>query len=315
MAKFTNTMRSIGVTLAIVLGLSGGFTSSMKEITKVNAFSSYLEEAQARVSHIKTSLHKNYLGLKNQGTWEGYIREVREVFKKIPASQESQVDKLVTEVDKAEKLVTALSRINQVEKSMEVNALRIGNVPQWQNYLALGIQDLEKVDKVEFSAEIEELENRENICKEKVNQIEENYSKEASVVSSLLDKANKTRNKEDVYAALAKAEKLGSCEITDMLKYECKLLLNDIGEVLLTSDEKYLRKAYEELNDILDSDGIDVENTEVSTICLTLERMLSTDVKVSAVKLIENPEKGEELFNITLSKGNAKLYPIGILFK
>lgn len=316
MTKIHNKRRKVATSLGVVLGLSASIVSpSLTEVTSVQAASAYLQEAEARLSHLYKSLHENYLGLKNQGQWEAYIKQLRAVIKNIPSSEKTSRDNLTAKVDKAQNLVMALARINQVEKSMENNFPRIGNVLQWQNYLDLGEQDLAKVDKSEFSKEINELNNRKGICEVKVQAIEDDYSVKFNNVAALYENATKTKSKEDVYTALSEAEKLGSCEATDMIKYKCKILLSTIGEITLTSDEKDLHEAYEKFNDILDSKGIDVKNTEVSTICLTIENLLGNGIKVNAVKVIENPEKGEELFNITLKKGSTSLYPISVLFQ
>lgn len=316
MAKIHNGKRKIAASLSIVLGISSlGAASSLHNVTSVQAASAYLQEAEARLSHLYKSLHENYLGLKNQGQWEAYIKQLRTVIRSIPSTEKASRENLTVKVDKAEKLVMALARINQVEKSMEQNSPRIGNVLQWQNYLDLGVQDLAKVDKGEFANEISELEGRKAICEDKVRVIEDDYSVKFNNVATLYENAKKTQNKDDAYSALSEAEKLGSCEATDMIKYECRILLSTIGEITLTNDEKDIYDAYKKFNNIIDTSGIDVSNTEVSNICLTIEKLLGNGIKVNATKVIENPEKGEELFNITLKKGSASLYPIGVLFK
>lgn len=169
--------------IAVVLGSS---SSSVRERESVNlleygkknfmnnhfgglAETISLGNARAKVSHLTKSLKTNYLGLKNQGTWELYIKQSRDLINKIPNLEKKERDSLTVEVNKSEALVKGLSRINQVEKSMEVNAKVMRNVPQWEQYLELAKIDLEKVDQGIFSSEYKKLINRLNVCQEIVN--------------------------------------------------------------------------------------------------------------------------------------------------
>lgn len=130
-----------------------------------------LGNARAKISHLTKSLKTNYLGLKNQGTWEIYIKQARDLINKIPSLEKKERDSLIVEVNKSEALVKGLSRINQVEKSMEINAKVMRNVPTWEQYLELAKIDLAKVDQNTFSSEYKQLIDRSNICQEVVNSI------------------------------------------------------------------------------------------------------------------------------------------------
>lgn len=306
------------VALSIALTLATSNSLYLYKTNTVYAASSTLTEAKAVMSHLSKSIHTNYLGLKNQGTWELYIKQIRNLINKLPSSEKAEGNKLTVEVNKAANLVMAVARINQVEKSMEVNTPRIGNVITWNNYLVLGEQDLAKVDKTEFSKEIKNLQDRKIKSESAIKKIEDEYFKKYSEVAKLIESARKTSSKSDALLAKASAEDssfLGSCEATEMIKYECRLLLADLGEITLTKDEKDLREAYNKFNKIIDSTGFGVTDTKPSTIEKAIEKEIGNGVKASASKQLENPEKGEELFGIVLSKGSAKLYSIGVVFK
>lgn len=295
------------------LTLTFGLSIVENSIT-VHAASKALTATKARVSHLNWSLHNNYLGLKNQGQWQEYIKGIRLTIIDIPGSEKKEKDALISSVNKAEALVNGLSRINQVEKSMESNTPRYGNVRQWNNYLTLSKQDLDKVDKVEFSKEIEKLTTRLNICEEKVNSITEEYNVKFDKVKELYNKAEKSKDVDEGKKALLEAEKLSKCEESDRLVYKCKLLLADLSEITLTKDEISLRSAYYVLEEILDFGGFDVMNTEPSTIEDTIKHEVGNGVEVKATRVLVNPDKNEEVFDIVLYKGEAKLYPISIVF-
>ncbi len=106
-------------------------------IFSVHAESSALKDAKAKVDHLTYSLKNNYLGIKNQATWEIYIKEGRVLISKIPVSEKSEADSLTVQLDKCESLVNAVARINHVEKSLETNYHGIKNAKQWSNSLVV----------------------------------------------------------------------------------------------------------------------------------------------------------------------------------
>lgn len=300
--------------IALSLGAVPVINSSRLEVVTIaQASSKYLSESKAKVNHLNWSLHNNYLGIKNQGQWQEYIKGIRSSIKNIPSSEKSQANTLTASVNKAESLVNGLSRINQVEKSMESNTPRIGNVRQWNNYLTLGKQDLDKVDKGEFSKEIDKLTTRLNICENKVTSIVNEYNVKFDKVSALYKNAKSLRDKEEAAKAYNEAKNLSTCEESNMLVYKCKLLLADLGEITLTKDEDSLRNAYTILQEIL-SYGFDVMNTNESTIEEVIKHEVGNDVSVKVTKVLENPDKGEVVFDIVLSKGDVALYPISVVF-
>ena len=82
------------------------------------AESGALRDAKAKISHLTKSLKTNYLGLKNQATWEKYIEQSIDLISNIPDSEWEQREALSLEIDRAIALVSSLARINHVEKSI-----------------------------------------------------------------------------------------------------------------------------------------------------------------------------------------------------
>ncbi|KMT22873.1 hypothetical protein [Clostridium cylindrosporum] len=309
--------KSLGIFMAALLTLSGTTVGlqSLNEVTFVQAISNTLSDAKAKTSHLIWSLHNNYLGLKNQAQWQAYIKEIRALIAKLPSSEAAEGSKLTTAINKAESLVNALARINQVEKSIASNTPRIGNVRQWNNYLTLGSQDLAKVDRTEFLKEINILTARMNKCTAVVTDIENKFNAQFDVAKAMLEGAQTSGNVDDAKKAFAEAEKLGTCEESNMLEYEGRLLLASLGDIVLTQDEIDIKNAYYKLLEALENGEFEVVNTDSSSISNAINDKIGYDIDVTATKAFSNPDKGEVLFDVVLSKGTAKLYPIGILFQ
>lgn len=120
----------------------------------------------ARLAHLNKSITNNYLGIKNQGVWEGYIRDLKPLVNSLPNS--AQKTSYRAQITQIEKLILAMSRINQVEKSMSTNANVIRNTPTWELYLQLAKPDLDSLDKKLFSKQHSELSERLKECENKV---------------------------------------------------------------------------------------------------------------------------------------------------
>lgn len=271
--------------------------------------------AKAHISHLYNSLHNNYLGLKNQGQWQSYIKNVRCVIASIPSSEKVEKDRLTTMVDSAERLVNSVARINQVEKSMLTNSPRMGNVRQWDFYLILGEQDLAKVDMKEFSKEIRELESRLRVRYDKVNEISRAYDGEYSKVLDAYNNADRTKSIDDAKAAYELACKLPYCEESNAIKLDCKMLLVNLSAITLSGNEKSVIDGYYKLQDILLSTGINVEDTREESVAYEIKKVLGNNIGVSATRVFLNKETGEEVFDILLYNGDYKLHPISIYFK
>ncbi|MEG2893303.1 MAG: hypothetical protein RR840_08085 [Clostridium sp.] len=162
--------------IVLLIGLYIGISNISCNIAF--AESRFLTEAKKKVDHITKSLTNNYLGLKNQSQWELYIKQSRELIKKVPKGEVGKAKALTDEVNRAEALVKALARINHVEKSMTPkeqggygNALIPKNVPQWKEYIRLANVDLSKVNLKVFKPQHTELIHRRDVVNVKLQKI------------------------------------------------------------------------------------------------------------------------------------------------
>ncbi|MEG0387803.1 MAG: hypothetical protein RR582_05675, partial [Niameybacter sp.] len=226
--------RVVGIAMAGVMAISTVYkvAGSINEVRVAKAdnlnglynMSSELADAKAKISHLTKSLKTNYLGIKNQGQWEVYVNEARNLIAKIPLSEGETALELTTEVDKDMELINALARINKVEKSYEVNFRGIKNAKQWREYLNLASKSLKLVDQGVFANQYGELISRMNLVSGGVKKIEDDFKKEIEAATKLYEKAKELMKIEDVNKALLVAEKLGSCEESETLKTKIKEL-------------------------------------------------------------------------------------------
>lgn len=114
-------------------------------------------DCKAKVDKITSSLKSNYLGLKNVGQWQQYIKEARALAAKLSRSIRVKYE---DQINKAESLVNAAARVNKVEQSMSVNSHTLKNVATWEQYISLAKTDLAKVNRDIFAKQINELNSR-----------------------------------------------------------------------------------------------------------------------------------------------------------
>lgn len=227
----------LGAVLAATMTFTSLSTLLINDVNMVYAAeSNALRDAKAKISHLTTSLKTNYLGLKNQGVWQTYISQSRDLIKKIPSYEKYQINALTIEVNKAEALVNALARINQVEKSIQPasqggygNYLGIKNAETWRKYLSLAKVDLEKVDKSIFKKQYNELLMRMNKVSEVVKGIEDKFEVEYNKVVKLYNEALSSSDLNKAKEALKEAEKLGTCDRSDKLEKTIKNLIEKLN--------------------------------------------------------------------------------------
>lgn len=305
------------IALSIVVVMSLGTASSVvvsKESVKVYASSTQLSDAKARVDHLSKSLHTNYLGIKNQGQWQEYIKELREVISTIPLEEEDEANNLIEFVNKAEALVQGLSRINQVEKSIETNYVGIKNVRQWGQYITLAEYDLSKVDKTEFLNEYEELVGRMEKCQRVIEGVEADFEREFSNALNLYYKAEASREVDDANIAYDEAKKLGTCAESDYLENECKMLLVRIGEIKISDDEKILQDEYRKLDIYIQDKGISIDGSGAENVKKEIKKIVSNSIEVEVRMTFKNLSNNEETYEVILSKGKEKMHPIVLIF-
>lgn len=226
--------KALGTVMAGVMtvGAVAGAVNGIEDIKIVNAAESKaLKDAKAKISHLTWSLKNNYLGIKNQGTWELYVKQARDLIDKISSSEKKQADALTDEVNRDSAMIQGLARINKVEKSIETNYNGIKNSRQWREYLELAEIDLAKVNKVEFKKQYAELVERKSVCTKIVDKIEADFKIEYNAAVVKYYDALKSRNLTQAKEALEVAKTLGTCDESDRLEEDCQTLIDDITGV------------------------------------------------------------------------------------
>lgn len=300
--------------LVFIIGFMAIFSLLMfKGGNIAHASSTKLSEAKAKTEHLSWSLHNNYLGIKNQGQWQSYIKEIRELIR-LSQDEGNEAKDLLVFLDKADALVQGLSRINQVEKSIETNFLGIKNARQWNYYIILAENDLLKVDKEEFLKEYNELVGRMEKCQRTIENIEADFETEYDEALKVYFKAEYSRKASDAYAAYEAAKKLGTCEESDYLENECKMLLVRIGEIKLSEDEQKLQEAYEKLDNYLQETGLSITTSGAESVKAEIQKIIDPSIGVQVNVEFIHPSNGEETYNVILSKGSYKMHPIVLVF-
>ncbi|MEG0372194.1 MAG: hypothetical protein RR645_07865, partial [Clostridium sp.] len=214
------------MTLTTFTGLN-----SLNNVSTVFAKSDESKELQLvkkKIEHLTYSLKNNYLGIKNQGQWERYITDTRKVIDTMPRKEGIKAREFSIELDRAQELVNAVARINQVEKSMETNFHGVKNANRWGEYLDLARKSLIMVDQKIYMGPHDSLQMRKETCQRVVDSVIESFNKDYKEAEKKYDNANFTMNIDDAIKALKAAEALGTCEKSDSLEDRCKNLISRI---------------------------------------------------------------------------------------
>lgn len=190
---------------------------------------SFVTDAKAKIQHLTNSINNNYAGIKNQAQWEIYIGEAQVLINKIPYENKEDITKLSGQLDDLRKTVLSIARINQVEKSYEVNYHGIKNAAQWRKYLELAAEDMKAIDKNVFKAKFEELTKRYNEIESKVKLIEDEHNESLKKVQNLYEEAKKALDIKKAEKALEEANKLGTHETSSEIIEKIKNLITDIN--------------------------------------------------------------------------------------
>lgn len=202
----------IGLTLVGALTLTGVsvYGSSIQDIKIAQAASSSVT-VEEYIDLITRSLKSNYLGIKNIAQWKEYLREARHLNDQVSDSYRKSRN---TEIlNKAEALMNAADRVNQVEKSMEVNSHVMKNTQQWEYYITTAKEDLKKVDLYEFKYQHSQLVTRAEEAEKEIENIKNKYYK-------VFDKV------EEMYYEAADLEEKNSTEAFKQAKYVKSLAEN-----------------------------------------------------------------------------------------
>lgn len=163
--------KALGLVLSGAMVLTGVGTtlSSVGNVTVVQAaVKDDVKAVHNKVEQLVKSIKKNYLGLKNVGQWQKYIKEARDLNARLPKG--STKNKYAERINKAEAVVNAAARVNQLEISMKKNSHTNSNLAQWLEYTYLAAVDMQKIDKKEYAAQYNELDQR---MEERANELEE----------------------------------------------------------------------------------------------------------------------------------------------
>lgn len=203
------------------------------EIITVKVKSKEGQIAYNKIKHIINSIQKNYAGIKNQVTWEGYIREARALIKKIPSRYSEEIKQLTEITNDLENLVTYVAKINHVEKSYEVNYRGIKNAGQWIIYIEDASSFRMKLfwdyDILEVLYDKkDEVYQRERAISNKVHAIVDAHNAACDAITEKYNKASETRNLALAQEALADANKLGTHKTTTELKNKITALINTL---------------------------------------------------------------------------------------
>lgn len=147
------------ITGAMILTSIGAVSKAIDTVKIVEAYTqSDITAVNNKISHLENSIKNNYLGLKNQAQWEIYIKEARSLNSKLPNG--STKNSYAGRINKAEDVVKAAARVNQLEFSMAKNAHTLKNLPQWNIYFDLAVTDMLKMDRSQYAAQYDELSER-----------------------------------------------------------------------------------------------------------------------------------------------------------
>lgn len=163
------------ISTIVVATFFGSYQVSTSNSSRNIVLAAKSTSVEEYIDHITLSIKTNYLGLKNVGQWQQYIEEARALNGKLQYGATKRKNE--SDLDKIEALVNAAARVNQVEKSMDVNALSMKNVKQWEYYIDLAKSDLEKVDLYSFRYQHSELSRRAKKKQEEINSIKKEYYK------------------------------------------------------------------------------------------------------------------------------------------
>lgn len=229
MAK--TSKKAIGTAMAGVMAV-GAVAGAVQSVNVANAAeSAALKEAKANVDHLINSINKNYAGIKNQSTWELYVKTIKSLIAKIPSAEKAQAAELTKKTDAIADVVVAIGNINNVEKSIETNYNGIKNAATWNGYLEVALEKMKSVDKSVFQAKYDELVERYNKVDAKVEAIIEKHNADLAAAEALYQAAVASNKLEDAQKALAAAEALGTHSTSDALEAKVNALIAQINAV------------------------------------------------------------------------------------
>lgn len=171
--------------------------------------------AYNKIRQIITSIKKNYAGIKNQPTWQKYIKEARNLINKIPSKYKQDAVELTKLLDDIDNFVNYVAKMNHVEKSYETQYKGIKNSAQWGEYLDEAIKYRNNIkwyykDMEEILYKVEEVDARFDAIDNKVYLIEKAHYDALAKIAEKYNRAEATNNLSLAKEALEDAKKLGT---------------------------------------------------------------------------------------------------------
>lgn len=255
MAKVKNKVVASFLIGTMLLGTVSGLAVTREDTKVVYATSKAFINAQAKINHLVTSMQNNYLGIKNQGTWERYHDEAIALLDKVSKAEYEKVNDLADTLIMCEYLLGTLASVNQVEKSIAPkseggygNYLGIKNAETWRKYLERADFYFYEYGPIDgtgiFDKQYKELATRKVKVEAIVKGIEDKFQIEYDAVVKLFNEAKASSDKEKARLALVEAEKLGTCIRSDKLERDIKNFINGVDEKEVVEYSNYTNYRY-----------------------------------------------------------------------
>lgn len=251
MERFKSKIIASFLTGTMVLGTVTGVTVEVDSIKSVSAETRALSDAKAKINHLVSSMKNNYLGIKNQATFEIYIKEAEILISKIGRSEKSQKTELENKLSECKAIVKILASINQVEKSILPveqggygNFHGIKNAETWRIYLNNAdsyFKEAALFSNGDFKKQYDELKERRELVEVVVKGIEDDFEKEYKIVENLFNEAKSLNDRNKARVVLLEAEKLGTCRKSDSLEFNIKRFIEGKSEITF---KKYTDATY-----------------------------------------------------------------------
>ncbi|MEG0579848.1 MAG: hypothetical protein RR490_08030, partial [Niameybacter sp.] len=223
-------IRGGAILTGVFVGLPLGLQSVYAGVQQVT--SQEVKDIHNKLEHLRESLKKNYLTVKNIPIWDQYIQEAKKLLERLPEG--SSKEKYEERITDAEVLLVAIARVSKLEESVEANADIIGNVKVWEKYIELGKKDLGNVDKEAFKSHYNNLLERLALKNKVVEEVKVEYTQKVEALNDAYKKAEELAKTDPAKAlqllkdALDKAGKLDADGLKDKLMEAVKEAIGNI---------------------------------------------------------------------------------------
>lgn len=122
------------VSFALVAAITGGSFGAMGNAYETTyAASVAYNNFNAKLSHLESSLERNYLGSSNLPTFRKYLAEANELLAKVTSNSEKE--ELQARYNECEAIIITTEHIVNMERSMDINYRGMKNVAPFQDYV------------------------------------------------------------------------------------------------------------------------------------------------------------------------------------